>query len=440
MITRFAPSPTGFLHLGNARTALLTYFYTRSNGGRFLLRIDDTDNTRIKTEFVDQIKKDLSWLQIECDDIFYQSERFEKYKQIFDDLISKGIVYPCFETKEELELKRQSLLKRGLPPVYDRASLKLCDHKSAKRVTHYRFKINQDQVVTWEDKLRGKITIDLKSTSDPVLLRENGVYTYMLPSVVDDIDYGITTVVRGEDHICNTAVQIQMLKAIGVKNIPEFIHLPLVKIRGDKISKRVGGYEIKALKKQSIEPESVINYLVNLGSNKNLMFDKKQYEKGFDIKSYSSASPTLCVDDLLLTNQKFLQSCSFEYIKNRLPSFVNKEFWDTCKKNITKITEVKNWYEICRAKNNIKITCELKLDLLKDALRLLPKKLDDQFCKDWIAEIFKVGVYTTKDINKNLRLCMTGLLSGPGLLFLLKAIGRDEVYRRLDLQINEKDI
>lgn len=390
--TRFAPSPTGELHLGNARTALISYFYIKSLGGEFILRIDDTDTERVKPEYIEGIFQDLNWLGIEWQLTFKQSERKKRYDSVLQKLIEKKRVYPCYETAEELEFKRKSLMKQNLPPVYDRASLNRKASSKAETIAneiqlekpYYRFLIDHEDVISWEDKLRGKITINLKSTSDPIVLRANGFYTYMLPSVIDDIDYGINTIIRGEDHISNTAIQLQMLKAVrevedefedhSLKDLPEFIHLPLLKINEGKISKRSGGYSIKSFREEDIEAQTIVGYLVNLGNKQPIDFfqNTNQYISkninkniinkinssnnfnisvlsdifnSFNIKNYSSAAISVNCNDIFMLNHKYISSSNFAVFKDNLPSYINESFWETVKHNIrTKSEATKLWH------------------------------------------------------------------------------------------------
>ena len=250
VITRFAPSPTGLLHIGNVRTALINWLYTKKNNGKFILRIDDTDEDRSKQEYIDAIFKDCEWLGLSFDITFKQSERKNRYKQVIDQLISDGRLYPCYETPEELELSRKMQLASSKPPIYNRAALKLTsqqisEYQKLGRKPCYRFLMNKNNIA-WQDLVKGHISFHGDNISDPIILKENGNITYLLCSVIDDIDYNISTIIRGEDHVVNTAVQIQMIEALK-GNIPSFGHLSLIKSQDSKISKRTGGFDIISL-------------------------------------------------------------------------------------------------------------------------------------------------------------------------------------------------
>lgn len=426
MITRFAPSPTGFLHLGNIRTALIAYYYAKSSSGKFILRIDDTDTARVSELYISQIFEDLEWLGIKYDEFFKQSERFDRYKTALDLLIEKGRAYPCYETVEELEFKRKSLLKRGLPPIYDRESLR--NPSSSGRAPYYRFKLDYDAPVSWQDEIRGEIKINLQSTSDPIVLRENGLYTYMLPSVIDDIDYGINTIVRGEDHITNTAVQVQILQAMGAKFIPEFIHLPLLKAQDAKISKRSrSNFEIKSLRDDNIEPEVVINYLLNLGNIK--PFDIESKITDFNITNYSSSAVSLSIDDIVSLNSKFLNQSNS--IKSRLPEKIDENFWEAVKGNLDRIADVNNWWEIC--KTDIQINPEtINSEIIKCAISKFPadSRSTEEY-KEWIESVATEMNCKKSEVSINLRLALTGLRKGPEIGKLLMLIDSDLILKRL---------
>jgi glutamyl-tRNA synthetase len=437
VITRFAPSPTGFLHLGNIRTALIAYFHVKSSGGEFILRIDDTDTARVSEEYINQILEDLNWLGVKHDQFFKQSDRFDRYKEVLNQLIEAGRAYHCYETPEELEFKRKSLLKRGLPPIYDREGLRNQNNKVVGRKPYYRFKLDYNHVVSWNDKIRGEITINLQSTSDPIILRENGLYTYMLPSVVDDIDYKINTVVRGEDHITNTAVQIQMLNAIGSKIIPDFIHLPLLKAQEAKISKRNRGYEIKSLRDDNIELEVIVNYLMNLGNANLFEINNKKILSDFNISNYSSSAVTLNVDDIVSLNSKFLYQSSFEEFKNRLAKKIDENFWETIKGNINRRTDVDYWWEICNTDIVIEKLIENK-EIIEHAILTFPyDNTSAEKYKLWIEIISRDMDCKKSEVSINLRLALTGMRKGPEIAKLLILINDEFIIKRLKAQLND---
>jgi glutamyl-tRNA synthetase len=365
-ITRFAPSPTGFLHIGNLRTAVIAWLYTKKNNGKFILRIDDTDLERSKNEFTEQIKKDLISCQILWDDEFKQSERSDIYEGYINFLKENGLIYECFETKEDLDLLRKTASNMKKNFIYDREkSLNLTNEEKEKlkqkNKPYFRFKLNHEKKIIWNDDIKGEIIFDPKQMSDPVVIREDGTYTFLLISVIDDITLNITNIIRGEDHISNTASQIQMFEAFdgflnynSKKLMPKFAHLPLLKMPEGKISKRIGGFEIFNLINDGILPISLINYLMSLGSNlkgsANPELSLDNLIKEFNIKSYSSSSPNY--------NQKDLERLNIKNIKifseNEIKSFFSKImknfncdnikfdqlYWNLYKENIESIDDI----------------------------------------------------------------------------------------------------
>ena len=265
--TRFAPSPTGFLHVGNLRTALIAWLYAKANAGKFILRIDDTDIHRSKEMYIDALKEDLKWIGIDWDICFRQSDRLNKYQEVKQKLIDSGRLYACYETEEELAVKKKSLLSRNLPPIYDRSSLKLTlDEKKeleAKGVQPYwRFLLNEEEI-SWDDKIRGQLRFEAKNLSDPVLVRNDGTLTYSLASVVDDIEYAITDIIRGEDHISNSAIHVQLFRALSAKP-PSFSHISLLTTKDKKLSKRTGDFSLKELREKGILPSSIAVFFSKL--------------------------------------------------------------------------------------------------------------------------------------------------------------------------------
>ena len=321
---RFAPSPTGFLHVGNIRTAIINFLYAKKVGGQFVLRLDDTDIKRTKDEYRDGILKDLEWLGLDyCGDLFKQSDRLDLYEKAKDSLIKSGKLYPCYESGEDLAMQRKMQIASGQRPIYDRVALNLTDEQRENYEKqgvkpHYRFLLKDDQV-SWNDKVKGEIKFNDRAFSDPVLVRDNGVPTYTFCSVVDDIDMNITDIIRGEDHITNTAVQIQIFEALGGK-VPGFSHLALVKASEGKISKRIGGFDIKSLRKEGFEPLSILNLLSQIGTSNSLMInsDIKELVDSFDINDFSKSSTKYSIDELSIINHKLLQEMSFDQVITRL--------------------------------------------------------------------------------------------------------------------------
>lgn len=270
-VTRFAPSPTGKLHVGNVRTALHNWLLAKKTGGRFLLRIDDTDAERSREEYVESIRADLQWLGLIPDGEERQSLRTELYEREFQRLVEAGRIYRAYETAQELDLKRKILLGRGLPPIYDRAALKLTEADHAAKAAagerpHWRFLLDHDQPITWDDGIRGPQSFDPRQMSDPVIRRADGSWLYMLPSAIDDIAMGITDVLRGEDHVSNTATQIQMFTALGAEP-PRFAHEALLTGSEGKLSKRLGALGMADFREQGIEPEAIVALLARLGTS-----------------------------------------------------------------------------------------------------------------------------------------------------------------------------
>lgn len=443
MLTRFAPSPTGFLHLGNIRTALINYLYSKSNQGQFILRIDDTDDSRSKEEFCVSIQEDLSWLGIKWDQFFRQSERLNRYFEVLQILINLDKVYPCYESVEELEIKRKMLLKRGLPPVYDRASLNLTvaqkkEYEAQGIKPYFRFKLDHSEV-KWEDKLKGLVSISLNSVSDPILLRGNNFFTYILPSTIDDIDYNITHIVRGEDHITNTAIQIQIIKTLN-KSLPEFMHLPLVKIGASKISKRnQDQYSIKELRAQHYEPLAINSYLAKIGTSESFepFYNMEDLIKTFNCSSFSSSNPQFDENILKTLNAKIIQNLPFSYIKEKvhIPEF-NENFWNSIKSNITTLEEIATWWKIC--KTSITPIIE-DIPLIKIASECLPEgEFNETSFKEWVNNIKARSKKTGAALFMPIRLALTASEEGPELAKLLPLIGKTNVISRLKSYSNAK--
>ena len=437
MITRFAPSPTGYLHVGNTRTALVCWLYARKQNGEFLLRFDDTDIQRSKDEYIKEIENDLKWLSMDWDSSFKQSSRFDRYEEVFNYLLEEGLVYPCYETKEELEFKRKVRLKAGLPPVYDRSALKLTQaekNEYSGRPVYFRFKIDQGQTIAWNDEIRGKVSFNSENISDPIIRRTDGTYTYMLPSVIDDMDFNITHVIRGEDHISNTAVQIQMLNALKA-NIPMFSHLSLLYSDDNKISKRIGGSSVKDMQAFGLEPMAINSYFAKIGTSDPVDVHAKMLElvDSFDITSFSQAPTKFNIDDILKLNPKVLHSMSFQDVKDRLQqlNISSPSFWDFVRGNIEKFSDVEKWVKVC-TKDLIPIINKDDKNFITLALNLLPDgEVNSDTWNIWISDIKKNTNRKSKELFSPLRLALTGLHTGPELAKLLPLIGRVEIVRRL---------
>ncbi|MEC7028957.1 MAG: glutamate--tRNA ligase, partial [Pseudomonadota bacterium] len=316
---RFAPSPTGYLHAGNVRTAVVTWLFARNQGGHFLLRIDDTDIERSKAEYEEDIESALMWLGMDWDEKARQRDRFDRYDEVIEQLKADGRLYACYETPDELALKRKALLGRGLPPIYDRAALELTDAQIAKyeaegRKPHWRFKLNHTPI-EWDDLVRGPVKFEGADLSDPVLIRENGVPLYHLCSVIDDMDYDITHVMRGEDHVSNTAAHIQMFEAMGYKP-PVFAHLPMISDKeGGKLSKRLGSMSARDFRdNEKLEPMAIVSLLARLGSADPIVpfSSLEPLVKEFDLTKFSKGAPKFDMEELLRLNQKIIHDTPFE--------------------------------------------------------------------------------------------------------------------------------
>ncbi|MDP8919681.1 MAG: glutamate--tRNA ligase, partial [Pseudomonadota bacterium] len=336
-IVRFAPSPTGHIHIGNTRVALLNALYARREGGTFILRFDDTDLARSKTEYADSIETDLRWLGIPPDVIVRQSERFSLYDAAAERLKAIGRLYPCYETQEELEFRRKRQLARGLPPIYDRAALKLTDEDRVKleeegRKPHWRFRLEPTNVA-WSDLVRGDCHVDCSSLSDPVLVREDGTYLYTLPSVVDDIDLKVTHVIRGEDHVTNTAVQIQIFEALGA-TIPTFAHHSLlITASGEGLSKRLGHLSVKGLRDGGLEPQAVASLAVLVGSAEAVrpIADLNELARLIDFSHISRAPAKFDESELENLNARLIHEMPYQAARERLAAMdtdAGEAFWN----------------------------------------------------------------------------------------------------------------
>jgi len=439
VITRFAPSPTGMLHIGNARTALINFLYARKYNGKFILRIDDTDLERSKKEYEDAIIRNLEWLGLNWDMTFSQSSRLEKYEATKTALLKSDRLYECYETQDELEVKRKLQLAAHKPPLYDRAALALSDYqktqyKAAGRRPHYRFLMN-DKPIIWDDMIKGKVHYEAHNIGDPILIRENGSMTYMLCSTVDDIDYDISHIIRGEDHVSNTAVQIQIFEALGAK-LPTFGHLSLVKTRDEKISKRKGGFDIDSMhNEEGFEAMAINSFFSTIGTSLSVTAKKNLQDlvQDFDITSFSKSPTTYLPEELDRVNHKLILLFGYNEIKEKLKeigaSYIDETFWLAVRPNLKKLREVKTWWDICH--NHIKVA-NIDNEYLKIAASLLPDtKFDENTWSLWTKKISEQTSRSGKELFLPLRLGLTGMEAGPELKHLLPLIGKEETLKRL---------
>lgn len=438
IITRFAPSPTGKLHIGNVRAALINWLYARKHGGEFILRMDDTDLVRSKDEYKQAILEDLKWLGLYWDNSFNQLSRLKKYEQAKNKLISKGRLYPCYETPEELEVKRKLQLSRGKPPLYDRGSIDLTPEQIAEyekqgRKPHYRFLVD-DSAIIWEDLIKGEIKYQGGHLGDPVIIRADGSMTYMLCSTVDDIEYNISHVIRGEDHVSNTAIQMQMFEALEAIP-PVFGHLSLVKSKENKISKREGGFEISNLReKENIEAMAINSFLALIGSSEPIKSykDIQELVNHFDITTYSKSPTTYMPEELELLNHKLVITYEFsdvqKYLSENNLEQIDEKFWLAVRPNLQKVSDIKEWWQICHEPIKIK---DQDFDFLALAARALPMEINNSTWKEWTKVIATNSGKKGKDLFMPLRRALTGKSSGPELKNLLPLLSREEILERL---------
>ncbi|MAS87317.1 MAG: glutamate--tRNA ligase [Micavibrio sp.] len=434
--SRFAPSPTGRLHIGNIRAAIITWLFVRSQGGEFMLRIDDTDAERSKDEYTQTIKEDLTWLGLNWDSYAHQRDRFDRYNEVIQKLKDDGRLYPCYETAEELDLKRNLLLKRGKPPLYDRGALNLTDAQKAAyeaegRRPHWRFKMN-DAPIEWDDIIRGKVSFHGKDMSDPVLIREDGSPLYHICSVIDDIDFEITHVVRGEDHVSNTASHIQMMEAIGGK-VPTYAHTSLISdAQGGKLSKRIGSLGISQLRDdEGLEPMAIISLISRLGTSDPIDAVKSLDEAvaNFDFSKFSRGTPKFDPNDLDRLNAKLLHEMSYEEAKSRLPEGADKTFWETVKPNLEKMRDINELYRIIYGPVEPVIDDQ---DYAVAAAETLPDApWDNTTWSTWVGAIKDKTGRKGKELFMPLRLALTGMEHGPELANMLPLIGREKTLKRL---------
>ena len=435
-IVRFAPSPTGRIHIGNARTAILNWLFALKYDGQFVLRYDDTDTARSTKAFARGIAEDLDWLGIKPHRVEHQSKRFARYDEVADRLRGEGRLYPCYEKPDELDRRRKRQMARGLPPVYDRAGLKLTDEDRAKleaegRKPHWRFKLD-GRSVEWTDLIRGAQHIDTKTLSDPVLVREEGTYLYTLPSIVDDIDFGITHVIRGEDHVVNTAVQIEITEALGAR-APDYAHHSLLTgADGKGLSKRLGSLSIAAMREQGLEAMAVVSHAALVGTSDNIhpCADYSELVEGFDLHKLSRAPA--CFDEAELThlNARLLHHLQWDAVKDRL-GYASEPFWTAIRGNVEKLSDARMWFDIVTGAIN-PVESEEDRSFLTEARSLLPAEpWDGTTWKVWTDALKGATGRKGKALFMPLRLALTGLDHGPELAQLLPLIGREKALERL---------
>ena len=431
---RFAPSPTGFLHVGNLRTALINWLFARRHGGLFTLRFDDTDVERSRPEYEAAIREDLQWLGLGWDRSFRQQDRMTDYATAKNKLIASGHLYPCFETADELEIKRKMLASRGKPPIYDRAALKLSRAEIAAlqaegKRPHYRFKL-EDRAIEWQDLIRGAVSINAAHISDPVLVREDDVPLYTLSSTVDDGENAVTHILRGEDHVSNTAVQIQIFQALGYE-VPQFAHNALLQMKDGKISKRKGGAEIAALREDGIEPMAVNSLLARLGTSDpvEVFGSLGELVQQFDIGKFGRSAALYDEAELLRLNEKLLQELPFAAVQERLAPEMDEAFWLGIRGNIRQLSEAQGWWDILHSPLRAP---EENVEFTRRAEQLLPQgSWTAEAYRAWIDNLKEQTGAKGKELFMPLRLALTGRLDGPELVEVFQLIEPEKARARL---------
>ena len=438
--TRFAPSPTGMLHIGNARTALITWLFARNAGGEFLLRIDDTDQERSKEEYEHAIEDSLQWLGMDWDEKANQKNRMSIYEEKIEQLKTSGRLYPCYETPDELALKRKSQLSRGKPPIYDRGALDLTDEQKqdfqAKgRAPHWRFKMLHAPII-WQDLIRGEVKFNGIDISDPVVLREDGSPLYHLCSVIDDIDFGITHVTRGEDHVSNTAAHVQMFEALGAKP-PIFAHLPLISdAEGGKLSKRLGSISVPEIRDtEGFEPMAINSLLARIGTSDPVepFASITSLIESFDFSKFSRGTPKLDPEDLLRLNAKLLHAMPYDSVTQALPDMglrdIDEDFWNAVRPNLNRLNDIKEWFDTARGDITPIIEDQA---FIAQALELLPNApWDETTWQTWTSDLKEKTGAKGKALFMPLRLALTGMSHGPDMSDMLVLIGRGKAVQRL---------
>ena len=435
IVTRFAPSPTGFLHMGNLRAAVLNALLARHAGGRFLLRIDDTDDTRSEARFEAAIRDDLAWLGLGWDDSFRQSDRLDHYEAAAARLRAAGRLYPCYETAAELELRRRIQRAAGKPPVYDRAALRLDAAERARleaegRRPHWRFRL-EAEAVTWDDGIQGPQRIDTDSLSDPVLIREDGRFLYTLASVVDDAETGITDVVRGADHITNTAVQVQIFAALGAR-APRFAHYSLLTGPGGAaLSKREGAQSVADLRAAGVEPMALVALLARLGSSRNVepLESLEAAAADFSLAAFGTAPVVFDMDLLMRLSTQILRAAPFAAVADRLAALgiagpKAEPFWLAVRPNLDRLDDARDWWTLVEQPAAPAIAPE-DAAFVAEALPLLPVGAwTDTTWRDWTNAVKAQSGRKGAALFRPLRKALTGRDHGPDMAALMPLLAR----------------
>lgn len=435
IVTRFAPSPTGYIHVGNLRTALMNYLLARKAGGTFILRIDDTDRERSKQEYIDALKADLEWLGIEWDREEAQSRRLDRYAEVADQLRAAGRLYECFETPTELDLKRKKQLNMGRPPVYDRAALTLGEAEKAAlraegREGYWRFALDQERI-EWADGILGPISIDAASVSDPVLVKTSGQVLYTFASPVDDADMGVTHIVRGADHVTNTATQIQIIRALGAEP-PAFAHHSLLTgPQGEELSKRLGALSIRDLRAQGIAPEALLSMMARLGSSQpvELKMSLEELAEGFELSQFGAAPTKFDAAELIPLTRARNQHLPFAAVAERIaalgiPAAQAEAFWRVASHNIDRLDDLGHWADLCLNGADPVIEPE-DAEFVATALALLPEPpFGPETWGEWTAQVKAATGRKGRGLFMPLRKALTGQAHGPEMADLLPLLHR----------------
>ena len=431
VVTRFAPSPTGRLHVGNVRTALHNALFALKHGGRFLLRVDDTDRERSTAAFDQAIRDDLDWLGLKASDAVRQSERFELYEREFERLKAAGRAYACYETAEELDLRRKILLGRGLPPVYERQPLGAPVPEG--RRPHWRFRLDHDRPIGWTDLIRGEQKFDPKLLSDPVVRREDGSWLYLLPSVIDDIDLGVTHIVRGEDHVSNSATQIQMFEALGAP-CPVFAHEALLVAAEGKLSKRLGSLGVEDIRSAGLEPMALLSVLARLGTSQPVepFASLDELAASFDFAHFGRAPAHFDMHEVELINARLLHITDFEAVRDRLPHGSTEEDWVLLRPNLERLDQFESWLEVVHGDVDAPDLGHDDRVYVREAAAVAERI--DWSDDPWSALTSALKESTGrkgKPLFLPLRLALPGREHGPEMRGLTARIGRDRALQRL---------
>ncbi|MES2253167.1 MAG: glutamate--tRNA ligase [Pseudomonadota bacterium] len=435
---RFAPSPTGLLHIGNARAAVLCWLFARRHGGQFMLRIDDTDRERSTEAYAEAIQEDLAWLGLTHDLFAKQSNRFDRYTEVMQKLIDSGRLYPCYETPEELDFKRKRQLAKGEPPIYDRAALLLTHEERAKfeaegRKPHWRFKLLPGKI-SWNDHIRGPVEFSTDNLGDQVLVRADGVFLYTLASVTDDIDFAITHIVRGEDHVTNTALQIQLFEAItGAPCTVEFAHFTMFLDKsGQALSKRLGSLSLQSMREKGLEPMTISSLLARLGTSMPIepVLSLDELAKNFDFSIFSRTAPHFDDRELDVLNHKLLTITPYERVKDRLPISIDSTLWGLIRGNLDSVSDISAWKDVFS--DDLVIEKHIDADYLRDALDTLPvEPWDIATWSLWTNVLKEKSERKGRALFMPLRQALTGHDHGPEMKDLLPYIGYDRAVSRL---------